>query len=170
MVSELVHFTDWLPTLARAAGVEVPEPRLDGEDVLEVLAGEARACDPVRFWQNNRYAPRIEGNAAMREGNWKLVRPAIPATMRVTDHDRAIDQSLNNRRSDRITAVDDSPLPRFEIGVPPPPLLFDLADDPFEQNDLASAQPERTARMSEALEAWFEEVEFDRASIHDVQG
>jgi arylsulfatase A-like enzyme len=166
-VPEFVHFTDWLPTLGRALGVDVPQSRLDGEDVLAVLEGRPRDADPIRFWQNNRYAPRVEGNAAMRHGDWKLVRPAIAALMQVTDEDRAIDRSLNGHLPDRITSVDDSPLPEFDIGVPPQPLLFNIADDLFEEHDLAAAHPERTARMSAALDAWFEEVEADRQAIRD---
>jgi arylsulfatase A-like enzyme len=168
LVTEFAHFTDWLPTLARALDVDVPEQtKLDGEDVLAVLEGQPRDADPVRFWQNNRYAPRVEGNAAMRDGDWKLVRPAIAATMQVTEPDRAIDRSLNNRLPDRITSVDTSPLPEFEIGVPPEPLLFNIANDPFEEHDLSTVHPDRTARMTAALEAWFEEVEADRAAIRD---
>jgi arylsulfatase A len=168
LLHEFVHFTDWLPTLGRALGVAVPdETRLDGEDMLAVLDGAPRDTDPVRFWQNNRYAPRIEGNAAMRDGDWKLVRPAIMATMKVTDSDRAIDRALNGRLPERITSVDTSPLPEFDIGVPPQPLLFNLADDLFEEHDVAALHPERTARMNAALETWFEQVEADRAAIRD---
>jgi hypothetical protein len=87
------------------------------------------------------------------------------ATMRVTDSDRAIDRALNGRSPERITTVDRSPLPEFDIGVPPEPLLFNLAEDLFEEHDVATLHPERTARMSAALETWFEEVEADRAAI-----
>jgi arylsulfatase A len=168
LVTEFAHFTDWLPTLARALDVGLPEQtKLDGEDVLAVLEGHPRDADPVRFWQNNRYTPRVEGNAAMRDGEWKLVRPAIAATMQVTEPDRAIDRSLNNHLPDRITSVDTSPLPEFDIGVPPEPLLFNVANDPFEEHDLATVHPDRTRRMTAALEAWFEEVEADRAAIRD---
>jgi arylsulfatase A-like enzyme len=169
IVPEMLHFTDWLPTLAAAAGVPLPATgRLDGSDVRGVLAGDRSDVDPIRFWQNNRYAPRAEGNAAMRDGDWKLVRPTIPVTMQVTDGDRVIDRALNLQAPDRITHVDQSPLPWFEIGEPPAPLLFDVAADPFEQHDLAAAQPDRVARMSAALDRWFESVEADRAAITDV--
>jgi arylsulfatase A len=168
LVPEMLHFTDWLPTLALAAGIAPPDDgRLDGSDIGGVLAGDTGEVDPVRFWQNNRYAPRGEGNAAMRDGNWKLVRPWIPELMRVTDGDRAIDRKLNLHLPDRITRVDMSPLPTFETGERPAPLLFDVAADPFEQDDLAPEQPERVARMSEALDRWFESVERDRRAIPD---
>ena len=162
--AEMTHFTDWLPTLAAAAGARLPDAlHLDGDDVLATLEGEVGHVAQERFWQCNRYAPRIEGNSAMRDGDWKLVRPWIDAVMQVTDADRAIDRGLNYRLPDRITAMDESPLPEFDVGVPPAPLLFDLATDPFEQSDLSAAQPERVARMSAALDRWFESVERDRA-------
>lgn len=168
MVSEMLHFTDWLPTLLATAGFDPPaRDRLDGHDVGSVLSGDSSEVDPIRFWQNNRYGPRIEGNAAMRDGNWKLVRPMIPELMRVTDADRAIDRALNLNEPGRIRQVDMSPLPEFEIGDPPPALLFDVAADPFEQHDVAREHPDRVARMTEALERWFESVERDRRSIVD---
>ena len=161
----MVHFADWLPTLAAAAGARLPvSVPLDGHDVGPVLAGETDEVEPQRFWQCNRYAPRIEGNSAIREGDWKLVRPAIPQLMQVIEPDREIDRALNLHRPDRIRVVDDSPLPEFDPGPPPEPLLFDLAADPFEQHDLAAEHPERVRRMSDALDRWFESVERDRAA------
>ena len=129
----------------------------DGNDVRRVLAGETDEVEPRRFWQCNGYAPRIEGNSAMRDGDWKLVRPAIPQLMQVIEPDREIDRALNLHRPDRIRVVDDSPLPEFDAGPPPEPLLFDLAADPFEQHDLAAEHPGRGRRMSDALDRWFED-------------
>ena len=168
MLNDVTHFTDWLPTLARACGApEVGALPLDGEDVFVVLEGGERDTEPVRFWQNNRYAPRPEGNAAMRDGDWKLVRPTIPSTMKVTDGDRAIDRALNGHLPERARSVDTSPLPEFELDQRPDTLLFDLAADPFEQHDLAAAHPDRVARMTAALDGWFEEVEAERRAIDD---
>ena len=167
-LTDVTHFTDWLPTLARAArATHDPAARLDGQDILTLLESGARDTEPARFWQNNRYAPRGEGNSAMRDGDWKLVRPTIPATMTVIEGDRAIDRALNYHLPERIRTVDTSPLPRFELDDLPEPLLFDLATDPFEQHDLAAAHPERTARMTAALDEWFEEVEAERRGIDD---
>lgn len=79
-VDELVHFTDWLPTLAAVAGAEVTDgPVLDGVNVLPLFRGEPAEVPEVRYWQWNRYAPVATCNAAMRDGRWKLVRPAIAA-------------------------------------------------------------------------------------------
>jgi arylsulfatase A len=165
VVSAMVHFADWMPTLVAAVGGALPDGvDLDGNDVRAVLAGGTEQVEQQRFWQCNRYAPRIEGNAAMRDGDWKLVRPAIPELMQVTDRDRGIDRALNYRMPGRITTIDDSPLPEFDAGPAPMPLLFDLGADPFEQHDLAALHPERVVQMSAALERWFESVERDRAT------
>jgi arylsulfatase A len=164
IVFDMVHFTDWLPTLAAAAGVEHPRAaQLDGEDVLPLLSGVSGPVPSERFWQCNRYAPHIEANAAMRDGNWKLVRPADPSLMTVTEGDRAVDRALNYRHADRIATIDRSPLPVFEPGEQPDPLLFDLDSDPFEEHDLAHEHPDRVRRMGDALDRWFESVERDRA-------
>jgi arylsulfatase A-like enzyme len=162
-VSEMLHFTDWLPTLAGAAGVELgPERPLDGHDVLAVLRGETAVVDPVRFWQNNRYEPRVESNAAMRDGPWKLVRPAIPETMTVDEADRLVDRGLNQWLDDRVTEIQVPERDEPVLDDVPAPLLFNVADDPFEQHDLAPENPERVRTMSAALESWFESVEADR--------
>jgi arylsulfatase A len=163
-VPQMLHFTDWLPTLAGAARVALPPAAaLDGHDVLPVLRGETGQVDPIRFWQNNRYEPRVESNAAMRDGDWKLVRPAIPETMTVDEPDRLVDRGLNQRLDDRVTAIEAPPREEPVLDDVPPPFLFNVADDPFEERDLAAEHPDRVRAMGAALDAWFEEVEADRA-------
>jgi arylsulfatase A len=157
-----VHFTDWLPTLVAIAGGTVPRDRLlDGSDVRPLLQGERGKNDPRRFWQWNRYTPHAECNAAMRDGAWKLVRPAIDALMQVTPEDMAIDVAA---KFDRATygAISRDPLPEPPAVIPPPAQLFDLASDPGETTDLAAREPERVRRMESDLARWFEAVEIDR--------
>ena len=77
----LIHFTDWLPTLASMCEIDlITNLILDGFDVSAQLKGEDPAEEPRRFWQWNFYYPSIATNAAVREGNWKLVRPMISGT------------------------------------------------------------------------------------------
>jgi arylsulfatase A len=157
-VDELVHFTDWLPTLLAAAGIEVPRDlTVDGIDVLPVLRGESGAVPDVRFWQWNRYEPVGTCNAAMRDGRWKLVRPAIAEAMEVLPADLAMDVAMKYNPV-AFTAVDDSPLPRREVPPPPPSQLFDVMADPSEEHDLAPTDPARVARMETALATWFADV------------
>jgi len=165
---DLVHFTDWLPTLLALAGGVPPVDRvLDGIDVLPQLQGERGRVPEERFWQWNRYTPYGECNAAMRDGSWKLVRPAIDQLMQVTkrDWDMDIDSKFN---PDKYSDIVREPLPTWD----PPPAsvpaqLFDVASDPHESTDLAAREPERVRRMEARLARWFEEVERDRRAGAD---
>jgi arylsulfatase A-like enzyme len=164
-IHEMVHFTDWLPTLLAVAGAEPPrDVRLDGIDVLPVLQGERGKVDATRFWQWNRYTPVGECNAAMRDDRWKLVRPAIKEAMALADDDLALDIDAKYN-PDKYTDILPAPEPIRTLSAPPAAQLFDLVNDPFERVDLAAAQPERVTRMEAALAAWFEDVERERRSI-----
>ena len=166
-VDHMVHFTDWFPTLLSAIGIPPPgELNLDGRDAWPVLQGRSDQVEQKRFWQWNRFSPDVSSNAAMRDGDWKVVRPRIDETMRIPDNDDLRDSMYEPEhfiRSGIITGT----FPDRDVGEPPPPELYDLADDPLERHDLSSEQPERTRRMLRELEAWFEDVEADRATIDD---
>ncbi len=165
---EMVHFMDWLPTLAAAANVPLPNGLpLDGQNILPVLRGQPGRVCTRRFWQWNRYTPVIEANAAMRDGDWKLVRPVISAVMYVTREDLEMDNGLAYHPAD-YDEICRGPLPAHDIPSPPPPQLFNIAQDPEEATDLAAENPDRTQRMLRELETWFEQVEADRRNIPEA--
>ncbi len=162
---EMVHFMDWLPTLLAAADLEPPqELNLDGDNVLPVLRGAGGEVNSRRFWQWNRYTPVGSSNAAMRDGEWKLVRPRIAETMIVAEPDLAMDRALKYE-PDKFTDICRDPEPVRELSPPPPPQLFNIERDPLEQDNRAEAEPERTGKMLRELETWFEQVEAERRSI-----
>jgi arylsulfatase A len=164
-VHELVHFTDWLPTLLRIAGVEEPgDVKLDGVDVWPVIAGDGGEVPSQRFWQWNRYTPVGECNAAMRDGDWKLVRPAIDEVMQVSRADLMMDVDAKFHPENHREIVT-APEPERGAWDAPEPQLFNLREDPLEQRDRASQEAGRVSRMQAALTAWFEEVEQERRSI-----
>lgn len=163
----MIHFTDWLPTLLAAAGQRaVTGLPQDGCDVLPVLQGRTDRTITQRYWQWNRYTPVVTSNAAVRDGDWKLLRPALREAMRVAPEDGAMDRRLKYE-PEGITDIDRTSEPPRTLPDPPPPLLFNIANDPFEQHDLAGAQPERAAALLRSLETWFEAVEAERATIRD---
>lgn len=167
-VHQMVHFCDWFPTLLAAAGVDQPsELRLDGTNVLPVLRGDTGHTEMRRFWQWNRYAPVMTSNAAMRDGEWKLVRPAIEETMQIPRYDIKWN-SIMRYEPEKIQDVIRDREPERTIPAPPPPELYNIAKDPLERENLANEHPERVARMLGELECWFEEVEAERATIDDV--
>ena len=165
--TQMVHFVDWLPTLLAAAGVDPPtDVALDGNNVLPVLRGEATAPTEQRFWQWCRYVPRVDQNAAMRDGPWKLVQLAGEGHGRVTPEDGQVDRALKYE-PDTVPDISRDTFELPEVGPSPAAMLFNLDDDPYEQNDLAAAQPDRLRRMQQALLEWFEHVEADRQAIED---
>jgi arylsulfatase A-like enzyme len=63
---------DWLPTALAAAGIEAkPEWQLDGTNLLPLLEGKTdQAPHDALYW-------RFGIQYAVRQGNWKLLRPSI---------------------------------------------------------------------------------------------
>lgn len=164
MLSEMVHFTDWLPTLLAVAGATPPaDLHLDGINVLPLLQGERGQVCEQRFWQWNRYTPAAECNAAMRDGRWKLVRPAIAELMAVTTEDFAMDVDAKYNPDNYTDILHDVPPPVSSATMPSQ--LFDLETDPEERHDRAAEHPDRVLRMERELSRWFADVEADRRSI-----
>lgn len=66
--SELLLMSmDLFPTMAAAAGIELPESlKLDGINFLPWLKGEVKPADRPVFWRTDR-------EKAVRQGNWKLL-------------------------------------------------------------------------------------------------
>ena len=154
----MAHFTDWYPTLLNLAGFDVPSDRpLDGVDISPALRGESGEVYPQRCWQWNRYTPLGECNAAIRDGDWKLLRPLIPEAMQVSALDTALDHAIKYS-PEHFADIIREPEPPRTVPEPPAPLLFNIADDPFEQRDLAAQQPQRVAVMERELERWFVDV------------
>ncbi len=164
----MVHFVDWMPTLLAAVGLQPPADRkIDGCNVLPLLRGEQGDVPEKRFWQWNRYTPVGYCNAAVRDGPWKLVRPAIREAMRVAEADLKMDWELRYE-PDKHKDICRDPEPERELPPPPPPELYNIEEDPYERSNLADKYPDIARRLLRELETWFEEVEADRRSIDDV--
>lgn len=157
-IGDMAHFTDWFPTLLNMAGLDAPaELALDGVDIAPVLRGERGRIYPQRCWQWNRYRPIVSCNAAIRDGDWKLLRPRIPEAMEVLPLDTAHDHAVKYF-PERYDDIVREPEAGQRALSPPPPLLFNIADDPFEQRDLAERHPQKVATLEKALERWFVDV------------
>ena len=62
---------DWLPTIAELCGIPLPEHRLDGHSLVDVIRSpEAVTPHQVFHWQTgNRRDPQW----AVRQGDWELI-------------------------------------------------------------------------------------------------
>ena len=158
---EMVHFTDWLPTLTAACSIETKLlPPTDGANQLPVLRGEKGKVNPKRFWQFNRYDPIGNCNAAMRDGDWKLYWPRIPEAMQKLRSDTT--PYLENFHQPHILMDVYNPPVERTLSSPGQPKLYNVDDDPFESQDLSAKYPDRLEKMKLELENWFEEVEAER--------
>lgn len=81
VVEDLAHFTDMVPTLADICNLELSGKLLaamDGGSLYHSLQGKKSTNLPsLRYWQWNRGLPDYTHNAAIRDGDWKLVRPLV---------------------------------------------------------------------------------------------
>ncbi len=158
----LFHFVDFIPTLSAACGIPLPRTLpLDGENRLPVWQGEEHKVQPVRFWQWNRHYPYPQCNAAMRDGDWKLLYPKLNGYNKMTQEN--IEMILG-----KIPFESSRPYP-LELGPPTSPMLFNLANDPHEQHDLAASHTERVDRMTVAMENWYEDVIADFSQALDTR-
>jgi arylsulfatase A len=170
-ISDQVCFTDWLPTLLSLTGSShVGEKSIDGHNIGSVLRGESPEEQPRRFWQWNGDSPIGVTNAAMRHGDWKLVRPALDIAY-ATDADQKladdyIEKDIEYKYfPENFSEKFDWPEPNKIVPDPPAPELYDLSSDPGETNDLAAANPVVAGQMLTELETWFEDVESERRAI-----
>ena len=172
-ISDQICFTDWLPTLLSLAGVNhVGEKPVDGYDVSANLRGDSPQFAPRRFWQWNGDSPIGTTNAAMRHGDWKLVRPALDISYATkVDRelaDRYVEKDIEYKYfPENVTEIFDWPEPKKIIPDPPPPELYDLSVDPGETQNVADDNPVIAVRMLFELETWFEEVESERRLTTD---
>ena len=153
----IVHFCDWLPTLLAWSGVTPGGGKpLDGFNRSDVLEGKGDGIEEVRFWQRNRYEPADRCNAAMIAGDWKLVMPMRDnADVKHKSDQGFYDHGLKAPH----WLMDVNPdLPEFAIGPEQPPRLYNLAEDPAEQNDLSAQYPEKLKVMLAAWDEWFAEM------------
>ena len=162
---KMIHGCDWLPTLTSmcgvAAGGGLP---LDGTDVSEVLRGESEEVPDRRFWQWNRWDPTLQTNAAVRDGDWKLVRPPLRETGWTDPEEQKLDSAFRDAPWEHYEPITTEPV-RVTLPAALPLELYNIADDPSEQNDLADADPARVGQMTSTLESWFNEVEAERQAI-----
>lgn len=176
---DLSHFTDWLPTLAAMCEIDlVGENSLDGYDLSPQLQGEKLKNPPRRFWQWNFYYPSVSTNAAVREGDWKLIRPMITGTryyqnpeLFVSDEDAVrtaafIEADMKHKENPN-SISELLPVPNIKYPAAEEPELYNLALDPGEKYNMAHQCPDIAHRLLIELETWFESVETDRLSIED---
>jgi arylsulfatase A-like enzyme len=126
--NQMATALDWLPTIAQLCRIPLPDRRLDGKSLVDVIQSES-APSPHRqlHWQSGRGWNR-KPQWAVREGDWKLL-----------GNPNDTSQIAPLRAGDE----------RF---------LVNLKQDPGERRNLRKTHPDVVERLEELHERWLEEV------------
>jgi arylsulfatase A-like enzyme len=128
-----VHVSDWMPTLTQLLGIApTTDPQWDGQDIWPLITGEREEVADRQIYWNFRAGAGL----CIRSGDWKLI-----STGGVGLGDGTVTSE---------TAAGNSDDRCFE--------LFNIADDPFEQRNLAD---EQETKVKELLEATYRQFSLD---------
>lgn len=141
VVDQPVHIIDWYPTLVKLAGGSLKQSLPpDGKDIWPVLVEGARSPHDALLLSG--VSP---GKAAVRAGDWKLLRGETDAT------------GMKRGKGAKGNKAEGYQ-------------LYNLADDLGETNNLAASHPAKLAEMKEHLERLLKEaVPFPKDASPDKQ-
>jgi arylsulfatase A-like enzyme len=144
VVNQPLHMVDWLPTLAKLAGVSTDTTQpLDGRDIWPMLA-EGKASPHDLLLLNT-----VGREGAVRAGDWKLVRNGQSGS---TDHETNSEptaaQSKETKKQKRLAARN----------APDVIELFNLATDPSESKNLATEHPDKVRELTAKLDQFAQEA------------
>jgi len=104
MCDAIVHFMDVVPTLAEICDLDLTSTlAIDGKSFADVLFDGERKQEDL-FWQWNRGIPHYSHNAALRDGDWKLVRPFV--TRNLIAEASPLPPALYNLKNDPFETTD----------------------------------------------------------------
>ncbi|HOX56063.1 MAG TPA: arylsulfatase [Candidatus Paceibacterota bacterium] len=130
-ISQPLHMVDWYPTLLKLAGASLEQKLpLDGRDILGVLTqGKPSPHDQILL----NTTPR---GGAIRVGDWKLI---VNGVVGVGEEDVSPPPAKRKKaaRKDQPRGVE----------------LFNLAQDPSEQRNLAAEQPDKVKELRARYDA-----------------
>ena len=162
----MVNWVDLLPTLLEAAGGTPPENglldgQIDGRSFLRVLRGESdEHRDRIFATHSGDGEMNIYPIRSVRTARWKYIWNLHPEFQYTTHVDRAqIEDEVGYWRSwERAAAAGDAHAAQLvqRYRQRPADELYDLANDPFEQRNLASdpAHSDRKRTLRAELEDW----------------
>jgi arylsulfatase A-like enzyme len=137
VVNEPLHIVDWYPTLLKLAGASLDQKLLpDGKDAWPTIA-EGKPSPHSEILLN--VTPR---NGAIRMGDWKLVLNGRVnlGDGEATEEPAAARPARAARQARQAAATNDV----IE--------LFNLAQDPYEKNNLAASRPDKVRELRARLD------------------
>jgi arylsulfatase A-like enzyme len=135
VVTEPLHIVDWFPTLVNLAGGSLQQQHpLDGRDLWPVITvGKPSPHEDILI-------NAMPNSGAIRMGGWKLV---VNGHITANDLENAGAKKAAPGRNQAPENAADSVVE-----------LFNLTEDPYEQNNLAAQNPEKVRQLRARLEAY----------------
>lgn len=166
IVNDVAHFTDWVPTIMTMLG-RPDAARLagDGVDLWPSLIGDAPLASPRRCWQWSRYEPIGTINAAIRDGDWKLLYPAVDEVFHIRPEDPQEERRLRAIRDSYVVPEGTRPRSYISELESLAPQLYNVLGDPGEQMDLSDRFPGVVSRLEADLADWYDEMEAARSLV-----
>ncbi len=146
----VANMMDWLPTFAELAGAPLPTDRvIDGRTLAAELQGVGQR-EATPFFYFKMRIPVLTSSeaelAGVRDGDWKL-KLAYDGL-----YPEALDHFIRAGRFSH------------------PTLLFNLREDPGEQNNLAASHPDEVARLTGLIEDFENSAPAGRATLGTATG
>ncbi|KAJ7376668.1 ATPase, P-type (transporting), HAD super, sub IC [Desmophyllum pertusum] len=141
---EMIHVTDWLPTIVHLSGGSVDSMPLDGYNVWETLSsGEPSPrteilhnVDPIdAYWDSHFESYHHCRQAAIRVGDWKLLTgcPGNGSWIPPPESSYLFEHGPNYH--DNINST----------------FLFNIREDPEERNELSAVYPDKVAFLMQRI-------------------
>lgn len=149
--------SDLYPTLTAIAGTKVDsQPKLDGVDLADIIAGTQTKRPAMGFWHGfqggqGTWSDRII-KALMEAQQAGEPNPHPERLLKNVEEFPTFDK--NDLRGHSAWNAWPWKLHRIQKGSNIRFELYQLVDDPMEADDLSDQHPERVAEMKDALESW----------------
>ena len=149
---EPINGTDWLPSFCAAAGVDPTSDKpLDGINTLPALLEQKplKREVPLFWWL---WHARGGFETAMRIGDYKLLATMVPQK-----DPGNINDAVQPEGWTMLQFIKQAELSRFT--------LYNLKQDPAEQNNLAAKQPQRLEKLKKRMVSLYEEIQAEGPEI-----
>jgi len=169
VVDALVSVIDLPPTILKLAGASVPES-FQGRSLDPVLNDPTASVRDFVFaernWHTQRYHERL-----VRHGDYVYIRNNLPELRGVNFIHLARDRGAYTQVADRWRAGEATPA-QADIFLKPRPrhLLFNVAEDPYQINNLADdpAHADTRALLQAVLDQWTDETGDTLPALDDM--
>lgn len=137
----MMHAVDWFPTVITAAGGEVKNKDIDGVSMWEAITSMGPSPRTGFVYNLDDMNPPFEGHAAIREGDYKLIKgfPGLYSGWYPPDQEYNADE-------DQLAMARELEAPNLITTR-----LYNIKDDPTEHNDIVEQFPDIVQKLEQKM-------------------